>query len=122
MGWTIDPVGFGIVLAATLPSFVAERFHEAVAGFDAHEGRTPARYVCHPGGARVLPALEGVLGLAEGALDVERGVLRDYGNMSSPTVHFVLKQVLEDGPPGPLTLAALGPGFTASFVGLGARA
>ena len=122
MGWTVDPVGFGIVLAATLPSFVARRFHEAVAGFDAHEGRTPARYVCHPGGAKVLPALEGVLGLAEGALDVERRVLSEFGNMSSPTVHFVLERVLADGPPGPLTLAALGPGFTASFVGLGARA
>ena len=123
MGWTIDPVGFGIVLAATLPTFVAERFHEAAAGFDrAHGGGPPARYVCHPGGARVLPALEGVLGLGEGALDVEREVLADYGNMSSPTVFFVLERVLADGPAGPLTLAALGPGFTASFVGLGARA
>ena len=122
MGWTIDPVGFGIVLAATLPTFVAQRFHEAVAGFDAHEGRSPARYVCHPGGARVLPAIEGVLGLEEGALDVERRVLSEYGNMSSPTVHFVLERVLAEGPTGPLTLAALGPGFTAAFVGLGARA
>ena len=119
MGWTIDPVGFGIVLAATLPSFVAKCFHEAAEGFDAEP---PARYVCHPGGARVLPALEGVLGLAEGSLDVEREVLAEYGNMSAPTVFFVLERVLASGPAGPLTLAALGPGFTASFVGLGARA
>ncbi len=122
MGWTVDPTGFGVILAATLPTFVAQRFHEAAAGFAAHEGRAPARYVCHPGGARVLPAMEGALGLAEGALDVERGVLREFGNMSAPTVHFVLERVLADGPPGPLTMAALGPGFTASFVGLGARA
>ena len=122
MGWTIDPSGFGVVLAATLPAFVAERFHEAAAGFAAHEGRPPARYVCHPGGARVLPALERVLELDEGALDVERAVLREFGNMSAPTVYFVLERVLADGPSGPLTMAALGPGFTATFVGLGARA
>ena len=123
MGWTIDPVGFGIVLAATLPSFVTKNFHQAADAFAAsHGGGPPARYVCHPGGARVLPALEEVLGLGEGALDVERQVLSEFGNMSSPTVFFVLDRVLRDGPPGPLTLAALGPGFTASFVGLGARA
>ena len=61
----------------------------------------------------------GVLGLAEGALDVERRVLAEFGNMSAPTVFFVLERVLREGPAGPLTLAALGPGFTASFVGLG---
>ena len=124
MGWNVDPNGFGVVLAATLPAFLKERFHEAAAGFTAHEGRAPDRYVCHPGGARVLPALEGVLGLGEGALDVERSVLREFGNMSAPTVWFVLERVLAGGggPPGPLTLAALGPGFTATFVGLGARA
>lgn len=128
MGWTVDPGGFGIVLASTLPAFVAERFHEAVAGFDASQatreggGGPPARYVCHPGGARVLPALEGVLGIAEGSLDVEREVLAEFGNMSAPTVFFVLERVLATGPAGPLTVAALGPGFTASFVGLGARA
>ena len=123
MGWTVDPGGFGIVLAATLPTFVAQRFHEAAEGFDrAHGGGPPARYVCHPGGARVLPALEQVLGLGEGALDIEREVLAEFGNMSAPTVFFVLERVLARGPAGPLTLAALGPGFTASFVGLGTRA
>lgn len=123
MGFDVDPQGFGVVLQATLPAFLAARFHEAAAGFTAHEGRAPDRYVCHPGGARVLPELEKALDLGVGALDVEREVLRDVGNMSAPTVYFVLERVLADGgPPGPLTLAALGPGFTATFVGLGARA
>ena len=125
MGWTVDPVGFGIVLAPTLPAFVQQRFGEAMEGFGReaqafHEGH--ARYVCHPGGARVLPALEGVMGLAEGTLDVEREVLAEYGNMSAPTVLFVLERVLAGGETGPLTMAALGPGFTASFAALGAAA
>ena len=128
MGWTIDPVGFGIVLASTLPTFVQQRFGEAVAGFNAERGCEPVgRYVCHPGGARVLPALEHVLGLGEGALDVEREVLAEFGNMSAPTVLFVLERVLaraeatgED--PGALVLGALGPGFTASFIAMSAEA
>ncbi len=49
------------------------------------------RIVCHPGGARVLQAIERSLDLPDGALAEERGVLRDYGNMSSPTVLFVLE-------------------------------
>ena len=53
---------------------------------------------------------------------MEREVLADYGNMSAPTVFFVLERVLAQGEAGPLTLAALGPGFTASFAALGAAA
>ena len=123
MGWRIDPVGFGIVLASTLPAFVAQRFQEAVAGFAAETPNLPAgRYVCHPGGARVLPALEAVLGLDEGALDVEREVLAEFGNMSAPTVLFVLERVLEKKAAAEdegLVMTALGPGFTASFLALG---
>ena len=118
MGWRIDPTGLGVVLAATLPAFVAQRFGEAVTTFKDQVGERSARYVCHPGGARVLPALEEVMGLEEGALATERDVLADYGNMSAPTVFFVLDKVLRSGDAGPLTLAALGPGFTASFVAL----
>ncbi len=126
MGWKIDPIGFGIVLASTLPTFVQQRFHEAVEGFFAtcgHGRDEVDRFVCHPGGARVLPALEGVIGLEEGTLDVERGVLADYGNMSAPTVLFVLERVLQRGADtGRLVLAALGPGFTGSFLSLGPAA
>ncbi|MBE7218757.1 MAG: hypothetical protein INR64_09825, partial [Caulobacteraceae bacterium] len=127
MGWTVDPTGFGIVLASTLPAFVQRHFGEAVEGFRRASGGAPvARHVCHPGGARVLPALEEVMGLDAGALDIEREVLAEFGNMSAPTVWFVLERVLararERGEAlGPLAMAALGPGFTASFVGLGAE-
>lgn len=67
------------------------------------------------GGAKVVAALEASLQLAEGALDHERAVLRDYGNMSAPTVLFVLKRLLEAGKGGGRTmLLAPGPGFTTS--------
>ena len=62
------------------------------------------RFVCHPGGAKVIAALERALSLEQGALDHEREVIADYGNMSAPTVLFVLERVLRAGPAA--TLAA----------------
>jgi alkylresorcinol/alkylpyrone synthase len=121
MGWRVDPAGLGVVLDANLPKFVERRFAEAADSF--HAGGGPARaevtrFVCHPGGAKVLPALEVALGLGVGALDIERQVLCEVGNMSAPTVFFVLEKVLASDPGGRLVMAALGPGFTASFVTL----
>jgi alkylresorcinol/alkylpyrone synthase len=118
MGWRVDPAGLGVVLDANLPSFVKRRFAEASDGFFAGAGLKTsdiARFVCHPGGAKVLPAIESSVGLGEGALDHERAVLAEFGNMSAPTVLFVLEKVLAADEKGRLALAALGPGFTASF-------
>jgi alkylresorcinol/alkylpyrone synthase len=76
------------------------------------------RFICHPGGAKVVSALESALALDQGSLDCEREVLADYGNMSSPTVLFVLEQARARGLPARSLLTALGPGFTASCVAL----
>jgi alkylresorcinol/alkylpyrone synthase len=122
MGWRMDPVGFGVVLASDLPVFATENLPAAVEGFllEAPFGRAEvARFVCHPGGAKVLPALEAAIGVDEGELDVEREVLAEFGNMSAPTVFFVLERVLRRGEAGRLVMTALGPGFTVGFVALG---
>ena len=76
------------------------------------------RFICHPGGAKVIAALELALSLEQGALDHERDVIADYGNMSAPTVLFVLERALAHGLPPRSLLTALGPGFTASCVAL----
>ena len=76
------------------------------------------RFVCHPGGAKVIAALERALSLEQGALDHERDVIADYGNMSAPTVLFVLERALAKDLPRRSLLTALGPGFTASCVAL----
>ena len=94
-----------------VPPFSPAAAMNALAGLN---GGT--RFICHPGGAKVLSAIESALGLDGGALRHERAVLRDYGNMSAPTLLFVLKRALEGGLTGPVALAALGPGFTASFL------
>ncbi len=121
MGWSVDPVGFGVIFARSIPPFATKYVGPAVAGVLDRLGLTAAdvgRFVCHPGGAKVVEAFETALALAPGTLDVEREVLRDHGNMSAPTALFVLKRVLEAGSPDRALLLALGPGFTASAVSL----
>ena len=122
MGWRVDPAGFAVVLDARLPDFVSRRFTDGSASFlQAADLRMADidRFVCHPGGAKVLPAIEASLGIEQGALDCERAVLAEFGNMSAPTVLFVLERVLaEKAPMKRLVLAALGPGFTATFAAL----
>jgi alkylresorcinol/alkylpyrone synthase len=122
MGWRVDPAGFGVILAASLPSFIMERLPPVLAEFSAETGitrETVDRFACPPGGTKVLQALEATLGVEPGALDHERAVLADYGNMSAPTVFFVLDRILRAGRhPGRLVMSALGPGFTATFVSL----
>jgi len=89
------------------------------AGFLAREGLALAdirHFVCHPGGAKVILALEEAFGLPTGTLSEARGVLRDYGNMSAATVLFVLERMLRAGARGRMLMTALGPGFTAGFL------
>lgn len=120
MGWSVDPAGLGVILSPTLPDFVERRLAAPARHFLAASGlesRAP-RFVCHPGGAKVLAAAEKAFGIAAGTLQDERAVLRDFGNMSAPTVLFVLERALAGGLTGPAVLAALGPGFTASFLAL----
>jgi len=123
MGWRVDPHGFGVIFDRSIPAFAVANIGAAMAGIVAKMGFTLEevdRFVCHPGGAKVLEALELALGLNQGALDREREVLADHGNMSAPTVMFVLERVLADPPKPRLVLSALGPGFTASCVSLAA--
>ena len=76
-------------------------------------------WICHPGGAKVLDALEDALDRQRGDLTHARSVLRDYGNMSAATVMFVLARTLADGGIGRRALlTSLGPGFTAAFLAI----
>ncbi len=127
MGWRIDPVGFGVILSPAVPAFVEKQLPQAAQAFLDGAGLRSgdvSRYVCHPGGAKVVPAIEAALALQAGSLDVERQVLAEYGNMSAPTVLFILDRVLNGGSAsadgsGRLVVSAMGPGFTAQFVTLG---
>ena len=121
MGWSTDQAGLGVILSRSLPDFIAKNYQPEFDRALERLALTRAdidRVVVHPGGTKVLEAIESALELEHGALAIEREVMRDFGNMSSPTVLFVLERTLASGFTGTALLAALGPGFTASFATL----
>jgi alkylresorcinol/alkylpyrone synthase len=121
MGWNVDPQGFGVIFDRAIPPFAEEHVAPAVAGILGRAGLSLAdvdRFACHPGGSKVVAALERALSLEQGVLDHERNVLADYGNMSAPTALFVLERLIDAGLPSRTLLTAMGPGFTASCVSL----
>ncbi|HEX3951027.1 MAG TPA: type III polyketide synthase [Steroidobacteraceae bacterium] len=118
MGWSVDPAGFGVILSRSLPRFVEQRLAAPVRRFLKDARIDAPRLICHPGGAKVLDAIETALELQKGTLRDEREMLRDYGNMSAPTALFVLERARKRGLRGQAVLSALGPGFTASFLAL----
>jgi alkylresorcinol/alkylpyrone synthase len=123
MGWNVDPLGFGVIFDRSIPTFAEANLRPAMDGSLARMGMTMGdvdRFICHPGGAKVIEALEKSFDLGQGALTFEREVLADHGNMSAPTVMFVLEQALAAKTTGKLVLTALGPGFTASCVSMAA--
>jgi alkylresorcinol/alkylpyrone synthase len=117
MGWSVDREGLGVIFDRAIPPFAEENLGPAVDAILAGQGLSRAdidRFVCHPGGTKVVAAIEGALDLPSGTLDHERAVLAKFGNMSAPTALFVLERVLAAGMPDRIALTALGPGFTLS--------
>ena len=108
-------------LAQSIPSFARKHLRPAMDEILAAQGLEVGdvdRFICHPGGVKVMEALEAALELGQGALDHEREVLAQHGNMSAPTVLYVLDRVRRAGLPRRSVVTALGPGFTASAVTL----
>lgn len=125
MGWQVEPSGLGVVLNRAIPAFARRHLAAAMAEMLAPQGLKIAdidRFVFHPGGAKVIDAMEGALSLEQGSLDHEREVLRLHGNMSAPTALFVLDRLRRAGLPPVSVLSAFGPGFTVSSVTLLAAA
>lgn len=122
MGWRFEDDGWAVVFSREIPDLIRARLRPALDRFLAEHGigiEGFRHYALHPGGAKVLTALEAALDLPPAALDHARAVLRDYGNMSAATVLFVLERILANEPAGPTLLAAVGPGFSAGFVAAG---
>jgi alkylresorcinol/alkylpyrone synthase len=118
MGWEVAHNGLGVVFSRDIPTLVRAQLAAALDGFlERHALSRGALdgFIVHPGGAKVLAALEDAFEVPRGGLDDARAVLRDYGNMSAATVLFVLRRALDRGVRGLQLLTALGPGFTAGF-------
>lgn len=123
MGWHVDATGLGVIFDRAIPPFAEEHVGAAVDSILGRIGvprESVDRFTCHPGGAKVITALEKTLRLDQGTLDHERAVLESYGNMSAPTVLFVLGRLVRERLPQRTVLMALGPGFTCSCLSLSA--
>ena len=121
MGWRVDNEGLGAIFARSIPDLVLADLRPAADTFLAKHNLSAAdidHFSFHPGGTRVVQALETIFEMPEGKLADEREVLKGYGNMSAPTVMFVLQRALKHPAKGRRFVGSLGPGFTASFVTL----
>lgn len=115
MGWDVEDPGLAVVFDRAIPPFIEENLARTVGEMCATLGVERGeidRLCCHPGGVKVIDAIETALHLNQGELNIEREVLRDFGNMSAPTVMFVLDRLLKQGLPDRVLMTAFGPGFT----------
>lgn len=120
MGWDVSDNGLNVLFSRDIPTLVRNEMKPAVRKFLQDQELTVDdidAYVTHPGGAKVLDALEEAFELPTGALVHAREVLRRYGNMSAATVLFVLENTLA-AQSGRFLMSSLGPGFTAGFLTL----
>ena len=116
MTWRMTDLGFRMGLSPEVPDALAEHVGPLVKDLLARHGLDPSEvrsWAVHPGGPRVVDAIQSGLDLGPSALDVSRRVLAEHGNCSSATVLLVLRELMEEGlPPGPLVALAFGPGLT----------
>jgi alkylresorcinol/alkylpyrone synthase len=126
MGWDVGAGGLKIVLDSAVPDVVRRHLGDDVRRFVADQGLRPGDvewYVAHPGGPKVLEALQDTLGVDRDALAVTWDSLRRIGNLSSASVLHVLADTLagtrEGRPPRPGSyglMLAMGPGFCSELV------
>jgi len=118
MGWQVEDDGLKALFSQSIPTLVANDFSTILHAFLARNDlklRDIDRFACHPGGAKVLDALEDAFQIERGALKESREVLRDFGNMSAVTALFVLERMDWRRKNQRILMTALGPGFSATF-------
>jgi alkylresorcinol/alkylpyrone synthase len=122
LGWRLASDGFRIVLTADLADVVERRLSGSVSSFLASRGLTVDEiksWVCHPGGPKVIDAIQKSLKLPDRAVELSRRSLADAGNLSSVSVLHILEQTIDTCPPPPGSaglMIGLGPGVSAELV------
>jgi alkylresorcinol/alkylpyrone synthase len=121
MGWDVGASGFQLVLSPDLPDLIERYFADDVTGFLAEHDLTIddiGSWVSHPGGPKVLDAINAALGLDDDALELSWRSLSEIGNVSSASVLHILRDARDKPPPSGTQglLMAMGPGFCAELV------
>ncbi len=116
MTWTIGDHGFEMTLAKNVPGIIARHLRPWLERWLSGLGMSLAdvrSWAVHPGGPRILTAVEEGLSLGTHELDVSRAILSEFGNMSSPTILFILDRLRSLEAPRPCVALAFGPGLVA---------
>lgn len=116
MSWRIGDHGFCMTLSAQVPELIKSQLEPWLRGWLGGHGlklSDIANWAVHPGGPRILTATAESLSLPPAALAISRKVLSECGNMSSPTILFILQQLAESAVSGPCVALAFGPGLVA---------
>jgi predicted naringenin-chalcone synthase len=116
MTWGIGDHGFEMTLATRVPGLIARHLRPWLESWLRDQGLELGRvasWAIHPGGPRILSAAVAALGLAPDVTAVSREVLSECGNMSSPTVLFILERLRIRQAPRPCVALGFGPGLVA---------
>ncbi len=119
MGWVVGDHGFEMVLSRKIPDLIARHLRPWLEGWLRDNGlslEAVGSWAVHPGGPKVLSAVEEGLALPREALAATWAVYADCGNMSSPTVLFILDQLRRANAPRPCVMLGFGPGLVAEAV------
>jgi alkylresorcinol/alkylpyrone synthase len=122
LGWRLGEDSFRIVLTAELAGVVEQRLAGSVSSFLAEHGLTVEEittWVCHPGGPKVIDAIQRSLKLPDSAVEPSWRSLAEVGNLSSVSVLHILEQAMATCPPAPGSIGlmiGLGPGVSAELV------
>lgn len=114
MTWQIGDHGFEMTLSAEVPEIIGRHLGEYLSAWLAgHDLRVSqiAGWAIHPGGPRILRAVQDSLGLSDADMRPAREVLAQHGNMSSPTMVFILDQLARQQQPLPWLMLGFGPGL-----------
>ncbi len=115
MSWRIGDHGFDMTLSPAVPDMIRQSLRLWLAEWLRSQGRSLAdirSWAIHPGGPRILTACGEALDLSSQRLEPSRQILARYGNMSSPTVLFILEELLRAKADAPAVALAFGPGLT----------
>lgn len=119
MSWRIGDYGFCMTLSAQVPELIKSQLRPWLESWLAgHDLRLQdvKSWAVHPGGPRILSAAASALGLDKDALQTSHSVLSDFGNMSSPTILFILQRLQAEQATGPCVALAFGPGLVVEAV------
>lgn len=121
MGWQVKNNGLHVIFSRSIPRIITKWLgpvvHEFLNTYDL-TSEDMTHFIAHPGGKKVLTAYEDAMHFAQSKTSISREILNEHGNMSSPTILYVLKRFMEnETQPNELGLmAALGPGFSGELL------